>query len=88
MLKALNTLWSVGINGKNAKTHWDLATYQKFFLKTILHNCMKCLQIFLKCSSRLQVFQYTLLNNVLYLHKMIFSFGKIDSPLCSFETPL
>ena len=43
--------------------------------------------------SRLQEFQYKLLNNVLYLNKMIFRFGKIDSPLCSFrkmieETPL
>ena len=43
--------------------------------------------------SRRQVFQYKLLNNVLYLNKMFFKFGKIDSPLCSFykiieETPL
>ena len=43
--------------------------------------------------SRLRVFQYKLLNNVLYLNKMLFRFGKIDSPLCSFckmieETPL
>ena len=43
--------------------------------------------------SRLRVFQYKLLNNVLYLNKMLFRFGKIDSPVCSFckmidETPL
>ena len=43
--------------------------------------------------SRLQVFQYKLLNNVLYLNKMLFKFEKIDSPLCPFckmieETPL
>ena len=43
--------------------------------------------------SSLLVFQYKLLNNVLYLNKMLFRFGKIDSPLCSFckmieETPL
>ena len=43
--------------------------------------------------SRLQVFQYKLLNNVLYLNKMLFRFGKIYSPLCSCckmieETPL
>ena len=42
--------------------------------------------------SRLQVFQYKLLNNVLYLNKMLFRFGKIDSLLCPFykmidETP-
>ena len=34
--------------------------------------------------SRPGVFQYKLLNNVLYLNKMLFRFGKIDSPLCSF----
>ena len=43
--------------------------------------------------SRLRVFQYKLLSNVLYLKKMLFRFGKIDWPLCSFckaivETPL
>ena len=43
--------------------------------------------------SRLQVCQYKLLNNVLYLNKMLFRFGKIYSPLCSCckmieETPL
>ena len=43
--------------------------------------------------SRLLVFQYKLLSNVLYLNKIIFRFGKFDSPLCSFckireETPL
>ena len=31
--------------------------------------------------SRLQEFQYKLLNNVLYLNKMLFKFGKTDSPL-------
>ena len=43
--------------------------------------------------SRLEIFQYKLLNNVLYLNKMLFKFEKIDSPLCPFckmieETPL
>ena len=33
--------------------------------------------------SRLRVFQYKLLNNVLHLTKMVFRFGKIDSTLCS-----
>ena len=43
--------------------------------------------------SRLRVFQYKLLKNALYLNKILFSFGKADSPLCSFckminEAPL
>ena len=53
---------------------------------------MCCLGI-VKKDSRLRVFQYKLLNNVLYLKKMLFRFGKIDSPPCSFskmidKTPL
>ena len=40
----------------------------------------------------LRAFQFKLLNNVLYLNKMLFKFGKSGSPLCSFcnvkdETP-
>ena len=41
--------------------------------------------------SRLRVFQYKLLNNVLQLNKMLFRFEKIDLPLCCKtidETPL
>ena len=42
--------------------------------------------------SKLRAFQFKLLNNVLYLNKMLFKFGKSESPLCSFcnlknETP-
>ena len=29
-------------------------------------------------------FQYKILNNILYLNKMLFTFGKINPPLCSF----
>ena len=32
--------------------------------------------------SRLRLFQYKLLNDVLYPNKMLFKFGKIESPLC------
>ena len=43
--------------------------------------------------SRVGLFQYKLLKNVLYLNKTPFRFGKIDRLLCSFckmidETPL
>ena len=43
--------------------------------------------------TNLRMFQYKLLNNVLYLNKMLFRFRKVDFPLCSFcneeeETPL
>ena len=42
----------------------------------------------------LRMFQYKLLNNVLYLNNMLFRFNKVDSPLSSYcneeeeETPL
>ena len=40
-----------------------------------------------------KMFQYKLLNNVLYLNNMLFRFKKVHSPLCSYcneeeETPL
>ena len=43
--------------------------------------------------TNLRMFQYKLLNNVLYLNNMLFRFRKVDSPLCSYcneeeETPL
>ena len=34
--------------------------------------------------TNLRMFQYKLLNNVLYLNKMLFRFKKVDSPLCSY----
>ena len=44
-------------------------------------------------NTNLRMFQYKLLNDVLYLNKMLFRFKKVDSPLCSYcneeeETPL
>ena len=43
--------------------------------------------------TNLRIFQYKLLNNVLYLNNMLFRFRKVDSPLCLYcneeeETPL
>ena len=43
--------------------------------------------------TNLRIFQYKLLNNVLYLNNMLFRFKKVDSCLCSYcnkeeETPL
>ena len=34
--------------------------------------------------TNLRMFQYKLLNNVLYLNNMLFRFKKVDSPLCSY----
>ena len=41
--------------------------------------------------TNLRMFQYKLLNNILYLYKMVFRFKKVNSPLCLYcneETPL
>ena len=43
--------------------------------------------------TNLRMFQYKLLNNVLYLNNILFRFKKVDSPLCSYcnegeKTPL
>ena len=68
--------------------------YKKFFQNSNLDwKTIYMLPRIVTKDSRLQVFQYKLLDNVLYLNKMLFRFVKIDSPLCSFckmigETPL
>ena len=48
---------------------------------------------FVAVDTRIRIFQYKIINNVLYLNKMLFKFGKAESPLCTFckandETPL
>lgn len=65
---------------------------QKFFtrsfsMKVILNGkYLHCTSYFLgTVDTRLQIFQYKLINNVLYVNKMLFKFGKISSPLCSFS---
>ena len=77
----------------------DLKPSSQMYCKNIFENSnldwktIYMLPCIVTKDSRLRVFQYKLLNNVLYLNKMLFRFGKIDSPLCSFckmieETPL
>ena len=34
--------------------------------------------------TKLRVFQYKILNNILLVNKMLFKFRKVESPLCSF----
>ena len=67
--------------------------YQKKFSNSNLDwkNIYLLVRIVTK-DSTLRAFQFKLLNNVLYLNKMLFKFGKSGSPLCSFcnlknETP-
>ena len=56
--------------------------YKFFFQKSNLDwKTIYMLPRIVTKDSRLQEFQYKLLNNVLYLNKMLFKFGKTDSPL-------
>ena len=34
--------------------------------------------------TKLRIFQYKILNNILCVNKMLFKFRKVESPLCSF----
>ena len=59
--------------------------YQKKFSNSNLEwkNIYLLVRIVAK-DGKLRAFQFKLLNNVLYLKKMIFKFGKNGSPLCFF----
>ena len=67
--------------------------YQKKFSNSNLYRKRIYLLVRIVTKDRtLHAFQSKLLNNVLYLNKMYFKFGKSGSPLCSFcnlkdETP-
>ena len=67
--------------------------YQRLFQATSLDwKNIYILPRIVTLDTRFRTFQYKLLNNVLYLNKLLYRFGKIDSPLCSFcktqeETP-
>ena len=63
------------------------------YYKNLEWNTIYMLPLIVTKDSRLRLFQYKLLNNVLYLNKMLLRFGKIDSSLCFFckmtdETPV
>ena len=67
--------------------------YQKLFQTTNLDwKNIYILPRIVTLDTKVRIFQYKLLNNVLYLNKMLFKFGKINSPKCSIckkeeETP-
>ena len=87
------TLYEILIDANNIKP-----TSQTYF-ENLFSNFKpdwKSIYLLPRCvtlDTNLRVFQYKLLNNVLYLNNMLFRFKKVDSPLCSYcneeeETPL
>ena len=87
------TLYEILIEGNKIKP-----TSQTYFENLFLNFNLDWKSIYLlprrvTLDTNLRMFQYKLLNNVLYLNKMLFRFRKVDSPLCSYcneeeETPL
>ena len=66
--------------------------YQKFSNSNLDWKNIYLLVRIVTKDSNLRIFQFKLLNNALYLNKMLFKYGKSGSPLCSFcnvkeETP-
>ena len=87
------TLYEILIHANNIKptsqTHFEnlFSNFKLDWKSTYL--LPRCVTL----DTNLTTFQYKLLNNVLYLNNMLFSFKKVDSPLCSYcnkeeETPL
>ena len=77
---------------KEEQTASRLYYQQKFSSSNLDWNKIYLLVRIVTKDSTLRAFQFKLLNNVLYLNKMLFKFGKSGSPLCSFcnvkdETP-
>ena len=87
------TLYEILIDANNIKP-----TSQTYFENLFSHFTPDWKSVYLlprrvTLDTNLRMFQYKLLNNVLYLNNVLFRFKKVDSPLCSYyneeeETPL
>ena len=70
-------------------TSGNTPTSQKYFGKVFPNENFDWKKIYIlprvvTINSFQRNFQYKILHNILYLNKMIFTFGKIKTPLCSF----
>ena len=86
-------IYSILIESSNSKPSSQLYHKNVFQNSNLDWKTICILPRIVTKDSRIRVFQHKLLNHVLYLNKILFRFGKIDSPLCSFrkmtdETPL
>ena len=84
-LNKLNSkeIYSILIESSDSKPYCQLYYKNVFQNSNLDWKAIYMLPRIVTKDSRLRVFQYKLLNNVLYLPKMLFKFGKNDSPLCS-----
>ena len=81
------------ISLNNSKTRSQLYFEDLFQIKDIDWKHVYLLPRRVTVDTNLRIFQYKILNNVLYLNENVFRFKKISYPLCSFyqsenETPI
>ena len=85
-------LYCLQISLNNPKTRSQLYFEDLFQMKDIDWKHVHLLPRRVTVNTNLRVFQYNILNNVLYLNEKLIRFKKISYPLCSFcqsenETP-
>ena len=77
-------LYCLQISLNNPKTRLQLYFEDLFQIKDIDWKHVHLLPRRVTVNTNLRVFQYNILNNVLYLNEKLFRFKKISCPLCSF----
>ena len=61
--------------------------YERYFNKFDLKFDWKLIHFLprmVTIDTKLRIFQYKILNHILFVNKMLFKFRKVESPLCSF----
>ena len=86
-------LYCLQISLHNSNTRWQLYFEDLFQIKDIDWKHVYLLPHWVTVDTNLRIFQYKILNNVLYLNEKLFRFKKVSCPLCSFcqyenETPM
>ena len=88
-----NELYSLQVSLNETKTKSQIYFEKLFSNKEIEWKCINLKQRRVTTDTNLRIFQYKLLNNVLYVDDKIFKFKIVSSPLCTFcnsenETPI
>ena len=77
-------LYCLQISLNNSKTRSQLYFEDLFQIKDIDWKHVYLLPRRVTMDTNLRIFQYKILNNVLYLNEKLFRFKKVSCPLCSF----
>ena len=77
-------LYQIQISEKYKKPNSQLY-YERYFNKFDFDwKSIYLLPRMVTVNTKLRVFQYKILNNILFVNKMLFKFSKVESPLCYF----